>query len=95
MAQWDTIKKDGIVTPEEWIEYYGDVSASIDDDDYFELMIRNAWHIAGGKGQYENTTIKRELVRDADGNERVVMAKGSEDFSYDKNASRFWGADIR
>jgi len=94
LSQWDTVKKDGIVTPDEWIEYYKDVSASIDDDDYFELMIRNAWHIAGGKGQYENTTIKRELVRDADGNERVVMAKGHENFSYEKNAARFWGADI-
>jgi len=61
MGQWDTLNKDGTVTPEEWEEYYKDVSASIDDDDYFELMIRNAWHIAGGKGQYENTTIKREL----------------------------------
>jgi hypothetical protein len=57
-------------------------------------MIRNAWHIAGGNGQYENTTIKRELVRDADGNERVVMAKGHENFSYEKNAARFWGADL-
>jgi hypothetical protein len=95
MSQWDTIKKDGIVTPEEWEDYYKDVSASIDDDDYFELMIRNAWHIAGGKGQYENTTIKREMVKDAQGNERVVMAKGHEDFSYDKNTKRFWGADIQ
>jgi hypothetical protein len=57
-------------------------------------MIRNAWHIAGGKGQYENTTIKRELQRDADGTERVVMAKGAENFSYQKNASNFWGAQI-
>ena len=94
MKQWDTIKKDGIVTYEEWEDYYKDVSASIDDDDYFELMIRNAWHIAGGKGACENTTIKRELVRDADGSERVVMAKGSENFSYDKNAARFWGGDL-
>jgi calcyphosin len=94
MGQWDTIKKDGIVSPDEWIEYYKDVSASIDDDDYFELMIRNAWHIAGGKGQYENTTIKRELVRDKDGNEKVVMSKGHENFTYEKNAKRFWGADI-
>jgi len=94
MSQWDTIKKDGIVTPEEFIEYYKDVSASIDDDDYFELMIRNAWHIAGGKGQYENTTIKRELIKDADGNEKVVMSKGSENFSYQKNAARFWGSQV-
>lgn len=63
LGQWDTIKKDGIVSPDEFIEYYRDVSASIDEDDYFELMIRNAWHIAGGEGWCENTTIRRELVR--------------------------------
>ena len=95
LKQWDTVKKDGIVTADEWEDYYKDVSASIDDDDYFELMIRNAWHIAGGKGQCENTTIKRELVRDEQGNEKVVMSKGAEDFSYAKNASRFWGQDIK
>ena len=33
-----------------------DVSASIDTDDYFELMIRNAWHITGGEGVVENTS---------------------------------------
>jgi Ca2+-binding EF-hand superfamily protein len=48
MEQWDTVEKDGIVTGEEFVEYYKDVSASIDDDDYFELMIRNAWKIDGG-----------------------------------------------
>ena len=63
LGQWDTIKKDGIVSQDEFIEYYRDVSASIDEDDYFELMIRNAWHIAGGEGWCENTTIRRELVR--------------------------------
>lgn len=95
MKQWDTIKKDGIVSYDEWEEYYKDVSASIDDDDYFELMIRNAWHIAGGKGQYENTTVKRELVTDAQGNQSVQMMKGSEDFSYAKNASNFWGQEFK
>jgi hypothetical protein len=61
MKQWDTVKRDGTVTLDEFEEYYKDVSASIDQDDYFELMIRNAWHLAGGKGQYENTSIPREL----------------------------------
>jgi len=52
MSQWDKKQADGKVTPDEFVEYYRDVSASIDDDDYFELMIRNAWHIEGGEGAY-------------------------------------------
>merc|ERR1712060_778035 len=94
LAQWDTNVRDGKVTTDEFIEYYKDVSASIDEDDYFELMIRNAWHLEGGEGQYENTTIKRELVTDAAGNQSVQMMAGHEDFSYDKNASNFWGGDL-
>jgi Ca2+-binding EF-hand superfamily protein len=43
LGQWDTLKKDGVVSLQEFEDYYKDISASIDDDDYFELMIRNAW----------------------------------------------------
>ena len=94
MAQWDTNIRDNKVTLDEFIDYYKDVSASVDEDDYFELMIRNAWHLDGGEGQYENTTIRRELVTDADGTQRVQKMAGHEDFSYAKNASNFWGADV-
>ena len=79
MGHW---KKDGKVTLNEFIEYYNDVSASIDKDNYFELMIRNAWHIAGGEGASANTSIPRHLVIDADGTQRVEMVKGSENFNY-------------
>lgn len=48
MSQWDRSKKDGIVTLAEFEDYYTDLSASVDRDDQFELIIRNAWHIAGG-----------------------------------------------
>ena len=83
MTVWETHKKDGIVTKEEFEDYYKDISASIDSDDYFELMIRNAWHIAGGEGQMENTTIKRVLKTNADGSQEVVMVEndlGKTDF---------------
>jgi len=67
MSVWETRNRDGIVTVEEFEDYYKDISASIDGDDYFELMIRNAWHIDGGEGWCENTTIKRVLKEDRDG----------------------------
>merc|ERR1712107_859111 len=81
MEQWDTLKKDGVVTVEEFEEYYRDVSASIDTDDYFELMMRNAWHISGGEGALENTTCRRFLVVHSDGSQEVVEIK--DDLGFD------------
>ena len=66
------LRDSGSVHLDEFIEYYQDVSASIDNDDYFELMIRNAWHISGGEGQYENTANLRVLVIHDDGSQEVV-----------------------
>jgi Ca2+-binding EF-hand superfamily protein len=45
LSQWDTVNKDGKVSAEEFEEFYKDVSASIDDDDYFEFVISNAWQL--------------------------------------------------
>ena len=38
---------DQVVTKDEWNEYYTNVSSSIDRDDYFELMMNNAWKLNG------------------------------------------------
>ena len=37
--------RDGKVTLREFIEYYSNISSTIDRDDYFELMITNAWNL--------------------------------------------------
>lgn len=38
----DLSRRDQKITREEFEEYYNNVSASIDDDAYFELMMTNA-----------------------------------------------------
>lgn len=63
------------VTLEDFIEYYDWISASIDRNDYFELMIRNAWHIAGGEGWSANTSNIRVLVTHEDGHQSIETIK--------------------
>ena len=40
------------VTLEEFTEYYSNVSASIDNDQYFELMMNNAWRLNEANKSY-------------------------------------------
>merc|ERR1719321_2474324 len=55
------------------LEYFLGQFDTIEKDDYFELMIRNAWHIPGGEGWCANTSNVRLLVVSEDGAQRVVM----------------------
>jgi calcyphosin len=71
MKQWDRHDNDGTVSYEEFEDYYKELSASIDGDDYFELMIRNAWRIPGGTGAAANTANKRVLVTNKDGSQSI------------------------
>ena len=71
------VKGDGLVTLDEFTSYYANISASIDNDDYFELMMRNAWHLSGGEGWAGNTTIPRVLVTHADGKQVIEETKAN------------------
>jgi Ca2+-binding EF-hand superfamily protein len=37
--------RDGKVTLEEFMEYYQNISCSIDNDDYFDVMMNNTWNL--------------------------------------------------
>lgn len=45
--------RDYRVTLEEFIEYYTNVSASIDDEMYFSQMMNAAWNLQGDASQYK------------------------------------------
>lgn len=44
---------DGKVTLEEFTEYYRNISSSIDNDQYFNLMMNNSWNLKGDSAPYQ------------------------------------------
>lgn len=74
MADWDT-NGDDVVEFSEFVDYYENISATIDGDRYFELMMRNTWHISGGEGACANTSCRRVLVTHNTGRQTVEEIK--------------------
>ncbi|KAG5179668.1 putative calcyphosin [Tribonema minus] len=85
--------KDGTVHWHEFLEYYKDLSAGVADDSYFELMIRNAWHISGGEGSAANSSCLRVLVHHPDGSQSVQEVKS--DLGLRRNDKRAIIAKLR
>ena len=48
-------EKEYKVTRDEFKEYYDNVSASIDSDEYFEIVINNAWNLTGKPAVYNKS----------------------------------------
>lgn len=46
-------RPDGRITLDEFIEYYTNVSASLDNDEYFALMMNNSWNLSGDSSTYK------------------------------------------
>uniref|UniRef100_A0A7S3NJF0 EF-hand domain-containing protein n=1 Tax=Aureoumbra lagunensis TaxID=44058 RepID=A0A7S3NJF0_9STRA len=62
---------EGKVTKDEFIHYYENLSASIEDDAYFELILRNTWHLPRGNAQTANPSNTRVLVTHTNGTQSV------------------------
>jgi hypothetical protein len=80
--------KSAIVTPEKFVTFHSNMSATIDSDDYFELVVRNVWHLNGGEGQFENTSCRRLLVTHDDGSQTVEEIGRDFDVSADDLKAR-------
>ena len=46
-------ENDGRVSMDEFVEYYKNISVSIDNDDYFTLMMNNSWNLRGDASPYQ------------------------------------------
>jgi Ca2+-binding EF-hand superfamily protein len=73
LSGWDKLGNEK-VTEAEFIDFYKDLSAAIDNDQYFELMLRNSWRVSGGGGNGELSPSKggfRVRVTHLDGTQSV------------------------
>jgi calcyphosin len=55
----------GMVTISEFINYYTNIGSCVDNEEYFEVMLRNAWHLGGERQEIS----KRVLVTRKDGSQ--------------------------
>lgn len=71
----DEGNKDGTITMEEWMDYHVGISANIDEDDAFGILLANNWGIEYiPKKQVENikTLIKNKATQKGGGNPKKV-----------------------
>ncbi|CAJ1022441.1 hypothetical protein NXY56_002493 [Leishmania guyanensis] len=61
-AQWDARRPTTHITQARFADFFADVSFEIPLDNTFELVLRNIWHMSGGRGSCENTSCRRVEV---------------------------------
>ena len=73
-----------IVTIEEFLEYYENVSMTIDEDDYFEYLLNNVWNL-GLDIKYKNEIKKPDIEENAQ--EKQINEQLKEDLNAKKEQS--------
>ena len=69
LTTFDVGTQDGRVTLKEFEDYYAGISASIEDDAYFQLMMWNAWNLGANKNG------KTRIHGEAPANETTLIGR--------------------
>jgi len=80
IKHWDK-NGDNVITRDEFIDFYSDISAGILDDEYFELLLRRCWHLRGSEGLEATSRCRRALVIHMDGTQTVVPVMNDADLT--------------
>lgn len=99
-------ERDFRVTLEEFIEYYTNVSASIDDDMYFQAMMNSAWNLSGDASSYKSyakawvgddgapkrpaTASYQRNNKEPDGQPTIRSGLVSSDFPFGDSTSKYY-----
>ena len=81
---------DGKVTLSEFVNYYTNIGASMDNDDYFGLTVRNAWHMGGNDTE---ECRKKVLVTRTDGSQVQINENNSSYHSFSTDSSHLYRAN--
>ena len=72
---WDRDPQ-GVLTWDEFFEYYADIGAYMRSDDDFDAVIRSAWQLPGGSAAFASTTRLRVLVLHKSGDWTIEEVPG-------------------
>lgn len=64
------VEIDDKVTREEFIDYYTNISAAIDSDEYFDLLLRSVWDLDGTARNINNETMSNSMAINAESSGR-------------------------
>ena len=70
---------DNIITLEEFMEYYENISMTIDSDEYFEILLNNAWNL-NGQNAYKKAWANTDEEKGGINNNKILAQNYQEKF---------------